>query len=100
MSTKDTDSGKARTLPQGDVSLLEIEIVYSSTTQLATAIRSGHVSATEVLKAHLAQIDAHNPVVNAVITLDAERAYEGAREADEALARGEDWGPLHGVPFT
>jgi amidase len=52
------------------------------------------------LEAHLAQIDAHNPVLNAVITMDAERAYERAREADAALARGEMWGPLHGVPFT
>jgi amidase len=77
-----------------------MDIVFSSTTQLAAAIRAGHVSAIEVLQAHLAQIDAHNPALNAVIALDAERAYERAREADAALARGEHWGPLHGVPFT
>jgi amidase len=77
-----------------------MDIVFSSTTQLAAAIRAGHVSAKEVLEAHLAQIDKHNPVLNAIITLDAERANERAREADEALARGEVWGPLHGVPFT
>src|SRR5260370_10752959 len=74
--------------------------VFSSTTQLAAAIRTGQVSATEVLSGHLAQIATHNPKLNAVITLDAERAGERAREADEALARGDDWGPLHGVPFT
>ena len=77
-----------------------MDIVYSSTAQLAAAIRAGHVSATEVLQAHLAQIDAHNSTLNAIITLDAERAYERAREADAALAHGEFWGPLHGVPFT
>jgi amidase len=77
-----------------------MDIVFSSTAQLAAAIRAGHISATEVLKAHLTQIDAHNPIVNAVITLDTERAYDQAREADAALARGECWGPLHGVPFT
>jgi len=77
-----------------------MDIVFSSTTQLATAIRAGHISATEVLEAHLAQIATHNPTLNAVITLDAGRAYERAREADKALARGELWGPLHGVPFT
>ncbi len=77
-----------------------MDIVFSSTTQLAAAIRAGHVSATEVLEAHLAQIATHNPALNAIITMDAERAYERAREADEALARGEVWGPLHGVPFT
>ena len=53
-----------------------------------------------MLKAHLAQIEKHNPVLNAVVTMDAEGARERAREADEALARGEVWGPLHGVPFT
>ena len=77
-----------------------MDIVFSSTTQLAAAIRAGHVSATEVLEAHLAQIATHNPTLNAVITLDAEQAHKQAREADEALARGEIWGPLHGVPFT
>ena len=75
-------------------------IVFSSTTQLAIAIRSGQVSASEVLAAHLEQIATHNPTLNAVITLDAEQAHKRAREADEALARGEVWGPLHGVPFT
>lgn len=74
--------------------------VFSSTTELAGAIRAGRVSATEVLGGHLAQIATHNPALNAVITLDAERAAQRAREADEALARGENWGPLHGVPFT
>ncbi len=77
-----------------------MDIVFSSTTQLAAAIRAGHVSATEVLDAHLAQIATHNPALNAIITMDAERAHERAREADKALARGEVWGPLHGVPFT
>ena len=77
-----------------------MDIVFSSTTQLAAAIRAGHVSATEVLEAHLAQIDKHNPALNAIITLDAEQAHERAREADKALARGQVWGPLHGVPFT
>lgn len=77
-----------------------MNIVFSSTTQLAGAIRAGHVSATEVLEAHLAQIDTHNSALNAIVTMDAEHAYERAREADKALARGQVWGPLHGVPFT
>jgi amidase len=76
------------------------DIVFSSTTQLAAAIRAGDVSATEVLEAHLAQIDRHNPALNAIVTMDVEHAYERAREADKALARDQVWGPLHGVPFT
>ena len=77
-----------------------MDIVFSSTTQLAAAIRAGHVSATEVLEAYLVQIERHNPALNAIITLDAERAHARARQADEALARGQVWGLLHGVPFT
>jgi amidase len=76
------------------------DIVFSSTTQLAAAIREGHVSATEVLEAHLAQIATHNPALNAIITMDAGQARKRAHEADEAQARGDVWGPLHGVPFT
>ncbi len=79
---------------------MPMDIVFSSTTQLAAAIQAGDVTATDVLEAHLAQIERHNPALNAVVTLDAERAHERAREADAALARGEVWGPLHGVPFT
>ena len=42
----------------------------------------------------------YNPAVNAVITLDAERARAAADAADAATARGEDLGPLHGLPMT
>ena len=76
-----------------------MDIVFSSTTQLAAAIRAGRVSAVEVLEAHLAQIEAHNRALNAIVTLDAEQARVQARAADTALARGEDCGPLHGVPL-
>ncbi len=53
-----------------------MDMVFSSTAQLATAIRAGDVSATEVLEAHLAQIAIHNAALNAIVTMDAERAYE------------------------
>lgn len=74
--------------------------VFSSTTQIASAIRAGDVSAVAVLEEHLSQIERHNPALNAIVTLEPEQAYQRARAADIALARGEVWGPLHGVPFT
>ena len=77
-----------------------MDIAFSSTTELAAAIRRGAVSATDVLDAQLAQIDKHNPALNAVITLDADGARKQARAADKAVKRGEPLGPLHGVPFT
>lgn len=77
-----------------------MEILFSSTTQLSAAIQARLVSAIEVLEAHFVQIEKHNPALNAIVTVNAEQARERAREADTALARGEVWGPLHGVPFT
>jgi amidase len=77
-----------------------MDIVFSSMTQLAIAIRSKQISAVEVLEAHLAQIEKHNSALNAVIIMDADGARERALQADQALARGEVWGSLHGVPFT
>jgi amidase len=73
---------------------------FLSTHQLASNIREGKISSQEVLEAHLDQIAKHNAALNAIVTLDEEHARQRAKEADEALARGEIWGPLHGVPVT
>jgi amidase len=77
-----------------------MDLVFSSAIELAAAIRARRVSATEVLEAHLAQIEQHNPVLNAIVITDIEGARARAHEADAALEHGEVWGPLHGVPFT
>src|ERR1044071_6850805 len=76
------------------------EIIYESATALARAIREKEVSSSEVVAAHYERIAEVNPKVNAVVLLTEESARARAREADEALARGEVWGPLHGVPVT
>lgn len=76
------------------------DLIHASATALARAIREREVSSREVIEAHLRRIEAVNPLLNAVVQLTAERALERARESDEGLARGETWGPLHGVPFT
>jgi amidase len=76
------------------------EIIYASAKTLATAIRAKDVSALEVMEAHLRRIDEVNPKLNAVVQLAGDRAVSEAREADDALARGDSKGPLHGVPIT
>jgi amidase len=75
-------------------------LVFLPAHQLAKAIRDRQVSALEVLEAHLAQIAKHNRALNAIATLNEEPALARAKAADAALARGETWGPLHGVPIT
>jgi amidase len=67
---------------------------------MARALRSKKVSSVELVQAHLDRIAAVNPRLNAVVQLASERALAEARHADDALARGQIRGPLHGVPFT
>jgi amidase len=76
------------------------DLVFTPAHQLARMIREQEVSAVEVLDSHLTQIVKHNTKLNAICTLDEERARQRAKQADEALARGENWGVLHGVPIT
>jgi aspartyl-tRNA(Asn)/glutamyl-tRNA(Gln) amidotransferase subunit A len=74
-------------------------LIYSDATKLAELIRTREVSPVEIMKAHLDRILAVNPKVNAIVTI-ADDALESAREAEAAVQRGDELGPLHGVPFT
>src|SRR5215207_6992441 len=65
----------------------------------AAMVRRGKVSSRELTELVLARIDAANPDLNAVVEVRREAALEAAA-ADEAVARGERVGPLHGVPMT
>ncbi len=76
------------------------ELVYTSATSLAQAIRDKRVSSQEVVEAYIHRIEAVHPQLNAVVQLTADTALTQARQADVALARGEIKGPLHGVPIT
>jgi amidase len=76
------------------------ELYWRPATELATMVRTRQVSARELLEAHLARIEAVNPALNAIVTLDAEGARAAADAADAALAAGEDVGPLHGLPVA
>jgi amidase len=76
------------------------DLCFTDATELAALIARREVSVTEVVRAHLAQIERVNPDVNAIVTLTAERALEDARAKDEALARGERPGPLFGLPVV
>jgi amidase len=74
--------------------------IYSTAREMAAAVAAREVSARELLELHLARIAEVNPDVNAVVSLDEERARVGAAEADDWLARGEEIGPLHGLPHA
>ncbi len=52
------------------------------------------------MEAHLEQVEAVNPSVNAIVTLAPDQALDHARAADRQLTRGEPCGPLHGLPIA
>ena len=74
--------------------------IYKNATTLAQAIRDKKVTSRDALDHFLERIERLNPQINAVIALNPEAARERADAADAALAKGDNWGPLHGVPMT
>src|ERR1700681_3932692 len=76
------------------------EICFLPAHELAHHIRAHELSAVEVMDAHIAQIERVNPAVNAIVTFLPDLARAGARAVDAALARGDDPGPLAGLPVV
>ena len=76
------------------------DLHFLTAVQLSEKIKSKKISCLEMLDLFLARTEKFNPSLNAIIYLDKEAARERAKEADEALAKGESWGALHGVPMT
>jgi amidase len=73
---------------------------FGSATAQAAALRRGQVSSVELLRAYLERVDRYNPALNALVVDDRKAAMTRARAADRARAKGELWGPLHGLPMT
>jgi len=71
-----------------------------SAIDLAALVRSKKVSAKEAVAAALARLDAVNPKINAVVDHRSDDVLKEASRVDAAIARGEDAGPLAGVPVT
>ncbi|MDO8617044.1 MAG: amidase [Dehalococcoidia bacterium] len=67
--------------------------------ELAALIRAKQLSPVELLEACLARIDETNPTLNAWTGMRPEEAMQEARDLEQRLARGEDAGPLAGLPF-
>ena len=77
------------------------EIVYRPARELAAGLKNGELGAEELMQAYLARIEECNPGVNAICTqLPGAEAIDLARAADTRRVRGEDLGPLHGLPIA
>ncbi len=66
---------------------------------LADAIAAGELSAEQATRTYLERIERHNAALGAYLHVDSEGALAGATEVDAARARGEQLGPLAGVPI-
>lgn len=73
--------------------------VWHGAAAIHRSIARREVSPVEVMQHHLAVIDAMDGRLNAFLAVDADRALAAARRAEDAVARGAELGPLHGVPI-
>lgn len=72
----------------------------NSLVRMAELIRTRQISPIEVTKIHLERIEALQPKINAFVRILHDEAQAVAQEAESAVMRGADLGPLHGVPVT
>ena len=91
---------KPGTINDRNMEMTPMTILYRSAFELAEDIKKRELTSREVLAFFLKRVEQYNPTLNSVIQLDTDRARQRADEADGAAARGENWGPLHGVPVT
>jgi len=75
-----------------------MEICYMSAGSLSKLVESKELSPVEIIDAHLARIEATEPVLNSFITLLPDEARAAARRAEADIQRGRYLGPLHGIP--
>ena len=75
------------------------ELTSRSAVELVELVRTRAVSPVEIAEAHLKRIDALNPKLNAIVT-PAPEFLDRARQAEAAVMRGDNLGPLHGLPLT
>ena len=76
------------------------EIPFLSAAETTAAIKAKRVSPVEVVQSYLERIDRLDSKLNAYITLCREEALAAARQAEQALARNDDLGPLFGTPIA
>src|SRR4051794_31242156 len=85
---------------ESDVQSSQDQVTWLGAGELAAQIRAGKLSSRDAVEAHIRRIEEVNPRLNALVVELFDQARAAALAADEAQARGEHLGPLHGVPIT
>ena len=86
-------------IPRATATTSKFDPNFGTASQAARAIRSGVISVRELTEHTYQRIKKYNPKINAFVTLLEEQAMQRAKQADEALAAKQTWGPLHGLPI-
>lgn len=76
------------------------EWAKQSALTLTKAIQDKKISSSELLEYFIERYKRLNPKINAIVATNFDQARKNAADADEALAKGEVFGPLHGLPMT
>jgi fatty acid amide hydrolase len=79
---------------------IQSDIVRLSAAELAARVHAGEITAVDATEAYLSRIAEVNPRLNAIVVPLFDEARVAAQAADASRARGDDLGPLHGVPIT
>ena len=75
------------------------ELAYCSATELVELIAAGQISPVELTELYYERIDRLDPQLNSYLLLTRDSAMEAAAKAEAAVVRGDELGPLHGLPI-
>lgn len=78
----------------------DLDLAYTSATDLAALIRAGELSPVELMRNTLARLDEVEPVINGFVHRADEAAMAAARAAEQDVAARRELGPLHGLPVS
>ena len=76
------------------------DLAYLPATEIRSMITEKQVSSVEMTQLYLDRIEALDSQFNSYLTVTSDLALETAAKADRAVARGDDLGPLHGLPIS
>jgi amidase len=76
------------------------DLAWMPALEQARLIRSKELSPTELCELYLRRIECHDGRLNSYLTVAAEQALAGARQAEQAVMAGDPLGPFHGVPMS
>ena len=79
---------------------MDENLAFASASELRSLIATKKVSPVELTELYFERIDRLDGSLNSYLTLTRDEARETAHEAEQAVVRGDELGPLHGLPIS